>query len=132
MPRNISVALLSIALAACASSATNTSDKGPDLVVVCQAEITQGTSQVTVKRRYEVDTATGKVAEFIDQGNGWTPEATLQLQEVNRDRLVFAGGGIEPRGSNIDSQTGEYRQFDGRGVARGTCKKTAGKKLGSF
>ena len=126
MPRNISVALLPITLAACASS----SDKGPDLVVVCQAEITQGTSQVTVKRRYEVDTATGKVAESIDQGNGWTPEATLQLQEVNRDRLVFSGGGVE--GSNIDSQTGEYRQADGRGVASGTCKKTAGKKLGRF
>lgn len=130
MPRNISLALLSITLAACASSATNTSDQGPDLVVVCQAEITQGTSQVTVKRRYEVDLATGKVAESIDQGSGWTPEATLQLQEVNRDRLVFSGGDVE--GSNIDSQTGEYRQVDSRGVATGTCKKTAGKKLGRF
>jgi hypothetical protein len=129
MPRNISVALLSITLAACASSATNTSVE-PDLVVVCQADITRGTSQVTVKRRYEVDLATGKVVESIDQGNGWTPEATLQLQEANQDRLVFSGGGIE--GSNIDSQTGEYRQADGRGVANGTCKKTAGKKLITF
>ena len=126
MPRNISVALLSITLAACASCATNTSE--PDLVVVCQAEIRD--TQVTVKRRYEVNLATGKVAESIDQGNGWTPEATLQLQEVNRDRLVFSGGDVE--GSNIDSQTGEYRQVDSRGVATGTCKKTAGKKLGRF
>lgn len=130
MPRNIGVALLSITLVACASSATNTSDQEPDLVLVCQAAITGGTSQVTVKRRYEVDLATGKVVESIDQGNGWTPEATLQLQEANRDRLVFSGGGIE--GSNIDSQTGEYRQADGRGVASGTCKKTAGKKLSRF
>lgn len=125
MPRNNSVALLSITLAACASLG-----QGPEVVVVCQATISQGTSQVTVKRRYEIDTVTGKVAESIDQGNGWTPEATLEVQEVSRDRLVFAGGGIE--GSNIDSQTGEYRQADGRGQASGTCKKTAGKNLGRF
>lgn len=126
MPRNISMALLSIALAACASSATTTSD----LVLVCQATITDGTSQVTVQRRYEIDYDTRKVAEYIDEGKGWTPEATLVLQAADHDRLVFAGGGIE--GSNIDQHTGEYRQVDGRGKAVGTCERTAGKRLGKF
>ena len=127
MPGNISMALLSIALAACASSATNTTGQTADLVLVCQMTITQGTSQVEAKRRYEVDYDTHKVAEYIDQGNGWTPEATLELHEADHDRLVFAGGGIE--GSNIDQHTGEYRQVDGRGKATGTCERTAGKRL---
>lgn len=126
MPRNISMALLSIPLVACASSATTTSD----LVLVCQATITQGTSQVTVKRRYDIDYDTRKVAEYIDEGNGWTPEATLELNQADHDRLIFAGGGIE--GSNIDQHTGDYRQVDGRGKAIGTCEKTAGKRLGKF
>lgn len=126
MPRSISMALLSIPLVACASSATTTSD----LVLVCQATITQGTSQVTVKRRYDIDYDTRKVAEYIDEGNGWAPEATLELHQADHDRLVFAGGGIE--GSNVDQHTGDYRQVDGRGKAIGTCEKTAGKRLGKF
>ena len=130
MPRNIGMPILCIVLAACAGCATNTSGQAADLVVVCQATITQGTSQVTVKRRFEVNLDTRKVAESIDQGDGWAPEATLVLQEANHDRLVFAGGGIE--GSNIDSRTGEYRQVDGRGKATGTCEKTAGKSLNRF
>ena len=129
MPRNISLALLSIALAACAGYTNSTSGQ-PDLVLVCQITVTQGTSEVTVKRRFEIDYDSHKVAEYIDQGNGWTLEATLDLQVADHDRLVFAGGGIE--GSNIDSQTGEYRQADSRGVAKGTCNKTAGKNLGRF
>jgi hypothetical protein len=130
MSKNISMALLPIALTACASFGANTSDQAADLVLVCQATITQGTSQVTVMRRYEIDYDTRKVAEYIDQGNGWTPEATLELHEADHDRLVFAGGGIE--GSNIDQHTGDYRQVDGRGKAIGTCEKSAGKRLYKF
>ena len=127
MPRNISLALLSIAFAACASFGTSSSGRAPDLVLVCPITITQGTSQVTVKRRYEIDYDTHKVAEYIDQGNGWAQEATLELQVADHDRLVFAGGGIQ--GSNIDQHTGEYRQVDDRGTARGTCEKTGGNRL---
>ena len=128
MPRNISVAVLSIAFAACAGGYINsTGDKAADLVLVCPITITQGTSQVTVKRRFEIDYDTHKVAEYIDQGNGWTQEATLELRVADHDRLVFAGGGIQA--SNIDQHTGEYRQVDDRGTARGTCEKTAGKRL---
>ena len=131
MPRNINLALLSISLAACASSATNsTSSQAADLVLVCPITITQGTSQVTVKRRFEIDYDTHKVAEYIDQGNGWTLEATLELQVADHDRLVFAGGGI--RASNIDQHTGEYRQVDDRGKASGTCERTGGKRPNKF
>jgi hypothetical protein len=130
MPRNISLALLSIALAACAGYTNSTSGQAPDLVLVCPITITQGTSEVTVKRRFEIDYNTHKVAEYIDQGNGWNPEATLELQVADHDRLVFAGGGI--RGSNIDQHTGEYRQVDDRGKALGTCEKTGGKRMNKF
>jgi hypothetical protein len=127
MPRNIRVALLSTALVACSPGYINGTGTQADLVLVCPITITSGTSEVTVKRRFEVDYDTHKVAEYIDQGNGWTPEATLELQVADHDRLVFAGGGIQ--GSNIDQHTGEYRQVDGRGTARGTCEKTGGKRL---
>ena len=128
MPRNTSMALLSVALPACASFAP--SGQEADLVLVCPITITQGTSEVTVKRRFEIDYDTHKVAEYIDQGNGWIPEATLQLQVADHDRMVFAGG--SSRGSNIDQHTGDYRQVDDRGKARGTCEKTAGKRLDKF
>ena len=98
-----------------------------DLVLVCPITITQGTSQFTVKRRYEIDYHTHKVAEYIDEGNGWTLEATLELQTADHDRLVFAGGDV--RASNINQHTGEYRQVDGRGKALGTCEVTAGNRL---
>ncbi len=128
MPRNISVALLSITVVACAGGYINsTGDQAADLVLVCPITITQGTSEGTVKRRFEIDYANHKVAEYIDQGNGWSQEATLELQVADHDRLVFAGGGIQ--GSNIDQHTGEYRQVDDRGTARGTCEKTGGKRL---
>ena len=123
MPRNISLALLSIALAACARYTNSTSGQ-PDLVLVCPMTIAQGTSEVTVKRRFEIDYDTHKVAEYIDQGNGWTPEATLELQVADHDRLVFAGGGI--RGSNIDQHTGEYRQVDDHGKASERVRKPVG------
>jgi hypothetical protein len=126
MPRNISVALLSIAIAACAGYINSTGDQAADLVLVCPITITQGTSEVTAKRRFEIDYDTHKVTEYIDQGNGWSQEATLELQVADHDRLVFAGGGI--RGSNIDQHTGEYRQVDDRGTARGTCEKTGGRR----
>jgi hypothetical protein len=125
MPRNISLALLSIAITACAGYMNN--DQATDIVLICPITITQGTSEVTVKRRYEVNYDTHKVAEYIDQGSGWTPEATLELQVADHDRMVFAGGGI--RGSNFDQHTGEYRQVDDRGEARGTCERTAGRRL---
>ena len=132
MPSNISVAFLFIVLAACAGGYTNSTDaQAADLVLVCPITISQqGTSEVTVKRRFEIDYDTHKVAEYIDQGNGWTPEATLELQVADHDRLVFAGAGIQA--SNIDQHTGEYRQADGRGTARGTCEKTGGKRLHQF
>jgi hypothetical protein len=127
MIRNISLALLSIALAACAGFGHSSGAKEPDLILVCPITVSQGTPEVNVKRRYEIDYDTHKVAEYIDQGNGWTQEATLELKVADHDRLVFAGGGI--RGSNIDQHTGEYRQVDDRGTARGTCEETGGKRL---
>ena len=130
MRRNISLALLSIALAACAGSTNGTSSQAADLVLVCTITITQGTSQVTVKRRLEIDYDTHKVAEYINEGNGWTREATLELQVADHDRLVFAGGGIQA--SNIDQHTLEYRQVDDRGKALGTCEKTGGNRLNKF
>ena len=96
-------------------------------VLVCPITIAQGTSEITVKRRFEINYDTHQVAEYIDQGSGWTPEATLELQVADHDRLVFAGGGI--RASNIDQHTGAYRQVDDRGEASGTCEKTAGRRL---
>ena len=105
----------------------STGAQAADLVLVCPVTITQGTSQSTVKRRYEIDYHTHKVAEYINEGNGWTLEATLDLQVADHDRLVFAGGGIQA--SNIDQHTGEYRQVDGRGKARGTCEITAGSRV---
>ena len=128
MPRNTSMALLSVALPACASFAP--SGQEADLVLVCPITITQGTSEVTVKRRFEINYDTHKVAEYINQGNGWTPAATLELRVADHDRMVFAGGGIH--GSNIDQHTGEYRQVDGRGKAHGTCERTAGKRMNKF
>ena len=101
-----------------------------DLVLVCPITIIQGTSHVSAKRRYEINYDTHKVAEYIDQGNGWTLEAMLELHVADHDRLVFAGGGIQA--SNIDQHTGEYRQVDGRGKARGTCERTAGDRLKRF
>ena len=130
MPRNITVAPLSITLAACASFGNGTSAQEPDLILVCPVTISQGTSEVNVKRRYEIDYDTHKVAEYINQGNGWTLETTLELQVADHDRLVFAGGGIQA--SNIDQHTGEYRQVDGRGKALGTCEETGGKRLHKF
>ena len=128
MPKNISLALLSIAIAACAGYMNN--EQATDTVLVCPITITQGTSEITAKRRFEVNYDTHKVAEYIDQGSGWTPEATLELQVADHDRLVFAGGGI--RASNIDQHTGAYRQVDDRGKASGTCEKTAGRRLQKF
>jgi hypothetical protein len=128
MPKNISLALLSIAIAACAGYMNN--PQATDLVLVCPITITQGTSEITVKRRFEINYDTHKVAEFIDQGSGWTPEATLELQVANHDSLVFAGGGIQA--SYIDQHTGDYRQVDDRGKANGKCEKTAGTRLNKF
>jgi len=125
MPRNISLALLSIAIAACAGYMNN--EHATDTVLVCPITITQGTAETTVKRRFEINYDTHKVAEYIDEGSGWTPEATLELQAADHDRLVFAGGGI--RASYLDQHTGAYRQVDGRGEATGTCEKTAGRRL---
>jgi hypothetical protein len=128
MPRNIFLALLSIAIAACAGYMNN--PKETDLVLVCPVTITQGTSEITVKRRYEINYDTRKVAEDIDQGSGWTREATLDLQAADHDMLVFSGGGIQA--SYIDQHSGEYRQVDDRGKAIGTCEKTAGTRLQRF
>jgi hypothetical protein len=125
MPKNISLALLSMAIAACAGYMND--ERATDTVLVCPITITQGTSEITVKRRFEINYDTQKVAEYIDQGSGWTPEATLELQVADHDRLVFAGGGI--RASYLDQHTGAYRQVDGRGEASGTCEKTAGRRL---
>jgi hypothetical protein len=108
----------------------SSSAQAADLVLVCPITITQGKSQSTVKRRFEINYDTHKVTEYINQGNGWTLEATLELQVADYDRLVFAGGGIQA--SNIDQHTGEYRQVDGRGTARGTCERTAGNRLNRF
>ena len=108
----------------------STGAQSADLVLVCPVTITQGTSQVAVKRRFEIDYDAHKVVEYIDQGNGWTLEATLELQVADHDRLVFAGGGIQA--SNIDQHTGEYRQVDDRGKASGTCERTGGKRLDKF
>ena len=126
MPKNISLALLSIAIAACAGGYTG-NEQATDTVLVCPITITQGTSEISAKRRFEINYETHKVAEYIDQGSGWTPEATLELQVADHDRLVFAGGGIQA--SNIDQHTGAYRQVDDRGKASGTCEKTSGKRL---
>ena len=125
MPRNIGLALLSIAIAACAGYMNN--EQATDTVLVCPITITQGTSEITVKRRFEINYDTHKVAEYIDEGSGWTPEATLELQVADNDKLVFAGGGI--RASNLDQHTGAYRQVDDRGEASGTCERTAGRRL---
>jgi opacity protein-like surface antigen len=108
----------------------STSAQAADLVLLCPITITQGASHHSVKRRYEINYDTHKVAEYIDQGNGWTLEAMLELQVADHDRLVFAGGGI--KASNIDQHTGQYRQVDGRGKAQGTCEKTAGNRLHKF
>src|SRR5215470_13256978 len=125
MPKNISLALLFIAITACAGYMNR--EQATDAVLVCPITITQGTSEITVKRRFEINYNTHKVAEYIDQGSGWTPEATLELQVADHDRMVFAGGGI--RGSYFDQHTGAYRQVDGRGNASGTCERTAGRRL---
>jgi hypothetical protein len=108
----------------------STSAQAADLVLVCPITLTQGASHHAVKRRFEIDYDTHKVAEYIDQGNGWTLEAMLELQVADHDRLVFAGDGI--KASNIDQHTWQYRQVDGRGKARGTCEKTAGNRLNKF
>jgi len=108
----------------------STSAQAADLVLVCPITLTQGASHHPVKRRFEIDYETHKVAEYIDQGNGWTLEAMLELQVADHDRLVFAGDGI--KASNIDQHTWQYRQVDGRGKARGTCEKTAGNRLNKF
>ena len=126
MPKIISLALLSIAIAACAGGYSG-NEQATETVLVCPITITQGTSEITVKRRFEINYDTHKVAEYIDQGSGWTPEATLELQVADHDRLVFAGSGI--RASNIDQHTGAYRQVDDRGEASGTCERTAGRRL---
>ena len=126
MPKIISLALLSIAIAACAGGYTG-NEQATDTVLVCPITITQGTSEITVKRRFEINYETHKVAEYIDQGSGWTPEATLELQVADNDQLVFAGGGI--RASHLNQHTGEYRQVDDRGQASGTCERTAGRRL---
>ena len=125
MPKNISLALLSIAITACAGYMNR--EQATDAVLVCPITITQGTSEITVKRRFEINYDTHKVAEYIDQGSGWTPEATLELQVADNDKLVFAGGGI--RASNLDQHTGAYRQVDDRGEANGTCERTGGRRL---
>ena len=129
MQKNISLALLSIPIAACAGGYSS-NEQATDTVLVCPITITQGTSEITVKRRFEINYDTHKVAEYIDQGNGWTPEATLELQVADNDKMVFAGGGI--RASNFDQHTGAYRQVDGRGEASGTCERTAGTRLNKF
>ena len=128
MPKNISLALLSIAITACAGYMNR--EHATDAVLVCPITITQGTSEISVKRRFEINYDTHKVAEYIDDGSGWTPEATLELQVADNDKLVFAGGGI--RASNLDQHTGAYRQVDGRGEASGTCERTAGTRLNKF
>ena len=125
MPRTLGLALFSIAITACAGYMNN--EQATDVVFDCPVTITKGTSQVAVKRRFEINYDTHKVAEFIDEGSGWTPEATLELQVADHDRIVFAGGGI--RASNLDQHTGEYRQVDGRGEASGTCARTSGRRL---
>ena len=129
MPKNISLALLSIVIAACAGGYSG-NEQATETVLVCPITITQGTSEIAVKRRFEINYDTHKVAEYIDQGNGWTPEATLELQVADNDKMVFAGGGI--RASNFDQHTGAYRQVDGRGEASGTCERTAGTRLNKF
>ena len=128
MQKNIGLALLSIAITACAGYVNN--ERATDTVLVCPVTITQGSSETTAKRRFEINYDTHKVAEYIDEGSGWTPEATLELQVADHDRFVFAGGGI--RASNIDQHTGEYRQVDDRGKASGTCERTAGTRLPKF
>jgi hypothetical protein len=128
MPKNSSLALLFVAIAACAGYMNN--EKATDTVLVCPITITQGTSEISAKRRFEINYDTHKVAEYIDEGSGWTPEATLELQVADHDRLVFAGGGI--RASNFDQHTGAYRQVDDRGKASGTCERTAGRRLQKF
>jgi hypothetical protein len=128
MPKNISLALLSIAITACAGYMNK--EQATDTVFVCPITITQGTSEITAKRRFEINYDTHKVAEYIDQGSGWTTEATLELQVADHDRLVFAGGGI--RASNLDQHTGAYRQVDDRGEASGTCESTSGRRLNKF
>jgi hypothetical protein len=125
MPKNISLALLAVAITGCAGYMNN--EQATDTVLVCSITITQDTSEIAVKRRFEINYDTHKVAEYIDQGSGWTPEATLELQVADHDRMVFAGGGI--RGSNVDQHTGAYRQVDDRGKASGTCERTAGRRL---
>ncbi|MBV8146283.1 MAG: hypothetical protein JO184_14895 [Gammaproteobacteria bacterium] len=125
MPKNISLALLFIAITACAGYLNN--EQATDTVLVCSMTITQGTSEIPMKRRFEINYDTHKVAEYIDQGSGWTPEATLELQVADHDRMVFAGGDVEA--SNFDQHTGAYRQVDGRGKASGTCERTAGRRL---
>ena len=125
MPRNICVALVSIAISSCAGYMNNAD--ATDTVLVCSITITQGESEISVKRRFDINYDTHQVAEFIDQGSGWTPEATLELQLADHDRLVFAGDGIQA--SNLDQHTGAYRQVDERGKASGTCERTAGRRL---
>ena len=128
MQKNISLALLSIAITACAGYVNN--EQATDTVLVCPITITQGSSETTAKRRFEINYDTHKVTEYIDQGSGWVPEATLELQVADNDKMVFAGGGI--RASNFDQHTGAYRQVDGRGEASGTCERTAGTRLNKF
>jgi hypothetical protein len=128
MPKNISLALLCIVIAACAGYMND--KQATDAVLLCSITITQGTSESTAKRRFEINYDTQKVAEYIDQGSGWVPEATLELQVADHDRLVFAGGGIQA--SNFDQHTGAYRQVDDRGKASGTCERTGGRRLNKF
>ena len=128
MPKNISLALLSVAITACAGYMNK--EQATDTVLVCPITITQGSSETTAKRRFEINYDTHKVTEYIDQGSGWTPEATLELQVADNDQLVFAGGGI--RASHLNQHTGAYRQVDGRGEASGTCERTAGTRLNKF
>ncbi|MBV9062459.1 MAG: hypothetical protein JOY77_05975 [Alphaproteobacteria bacterium] len=125
MRKNISLAILCIAITACAGYLNK--DEATDVVLVCPVTIAQGTSEISVKRRFEINYDAHKVAEYIDQGSGWTPEATLELQVADHDRMVFAGDGI--RASNFNQHTGEYRQVDDRGEARGTCERTSGRRL---
>ncbi len=126
MPRNITLALLCSAFTACAGYMNN--DQATDTVFVCPITLTQGTSVTTVKRRFEINYDTHKVSEYIDQGSGWTPEATLELQAADHDKMVFSGGNV--RASYLDQHTGAYRQVDDRGNATGTCERTAGRRLG--
>ncbi len=125
MSKNLSLALLSIAITACAGYMNN--DRATDVVFVCPIIITQGTSEIAVKRRFEINYDTHKVSEYIDQGSGWTQEATLELQAADYDKMVFAGGSV--RASYLDQHTGEYRQVDDRGKASGTCERTGGRRL---